>query len=68
MKTPIILSPFQLVYKLEAILPIECQIHSIKLVVELLPDTSPLEECLLYLKHLDEQQRDATLANEAHKK
>jgi hypothetical protein len=31
--------------------------------VQLLPDTSPLEEWLVYL----EQHRDAALANEAHK-
>jgi hypothetical protein len=61
-------SPFQLVYGLEAVLPIECQIPSLKLAVELLPDTTPLEEHLLYLEQLDEQRRDAALANEAHKK
>jgi hypothetical protein len=27
-----------------------------------------LEEHLIYLEHLDEQRRDADLANEAHKK
>jgi hypothetical protein len=59
-------SPFQLIYELEAVLPIECQIPYLNLVVELLPDTSPLEEHLLYLEQLDEQHRDATLANEAH--
>jgi hypothetical protein len=32
-----------------------------------LPGTSPLEDRLLYLEQLDEQCRDATLANEAHK-
>jgi hypothetical protein len=32
-----------------------------------LPDTSPLEEQLVYLEHLNGQRRDATLANEAHK-
>ena len=26
-----------------------------------------LEECLLHLEHLDEQRRDALIANEAHK-
>jgi hypothetical protein len=61
-------SPFQLVYGLEAVFPIECQIPSLKLVVQLLPDTSPLEECLLYLEQLNEQRCDATLDNEAHKK
>jgi hypothetical protein len=53
---------------MEAVLPIECQIPSLKLAVELLPDTSPLEECLLYLEQLDEKRRDAASANEAHKK
>jgi hypothetical protein len=56
-KTATGFSPFQLVYGLEVVLPIECQIPSLKLVVQLLPDTSPLEE----------QRRDAALANEAHK-
>jgi hypothetical protein len=45
----------------------ECQIPSLNLVVQLLPDTSPLEEHLLYIKQLDEQCRDESLANEAHK-
>jgi hypothetical protein len=67
-KTATSFSPFQLVYGLEAVLPIECQIPSLKLAVELLSDTSPLEECLLYLEQLDEQCRDAASANEAHKK
>jgi transposase InsO family protein len=42
-------TPFQLVYGLEAILLIECEITSLKLVVELLPNTSAKEERLLYL-------------------
>jgi transposase InsO family protein len=50
-------TPFQLVYGLEVILPIECEIPSLKLVVELLPDTSTEEERLLYLSHLDERRR-----------
>jgi hypothetical protein len=66
-KTAIGFSPFQLVYGLEAVLPIECQISSLKLAVQLLPDTSPLEERLVYLEKLNEQRRDAALANEAHK-
>jgi hypothetical protein len=61
-------SPFQLIYGLEAVLPIECQIPSLKLAVQLFPDISPLEERLLYLEQLGEQRRDTTLANEAHKK
>ena len=38
------------------------------MVVDLFPDTSPLEERLLYIKQLDEKRCDAALANEAHKK
>jgi hypothetical protein len=53
-KTATGFSPFQLVYGLEAVLPIECQIPSLKLVVQLLPDTSPLEEQLVHLEKLDE--------------
>jgi hypothetical protein len=61
-------SPFQLVYGMEAVFPIECQILSLKLEVQLLSDTSPLEEPLIYLDYLDEKHRDAALDNEAHKK
>jgi hypothetical protein len=68
LKTATGFSPFQLVYGLEVVLPIECQISSLKSIVELLSDTSPLEECLLYLEHLDEQRRDVSSTNEPHKK
>jgi hypothetical protein len=66
-KTATSFSPFQLVYGLEAVLPIECQIPSLKLAVQLLPDTSPLEEQLVHLEQLDEQRHNASLVNEAHK-
>ena len=61
-------TPFHLFYGLEAVLPIQCQIPSLKLAVELLPDTSAEEDWFLYLNNLDETQRDASLDNEAHKK
>eukprot|EP00253_Pinus_taeda_P027652 PITA_27652 len=61
-------TPFQLVYGLEATLPIECEIPSLKIAVEFLPDTTPVEERLLYLERLDETRRLASLAIEAHKK
>eukprot|EP00253_Pinus_taeda_P020159 PITA_20159 len=61
-------TPFQLVYGLEATLPIECEIPSLKLAVELLPNTTPLEECLLYLERLDETRRLANFAIETQKK
>eukprot|EP00253_Pinus_taeda_P033342 PITA_33342 len=47
-------TPFQLVYGLEATLPIKCEIPSLKLAVELLPNTTPVEQHLLYLEWLDE--------------
>jgi hypothetical protein len=47
-------TPFQLVYGLEVVLPIECEIPSLKLVIQLLPNTSAEEERLLYLTQLDE--------------
>ena len=66
-KTSTIFTIFQLVYGLEATLPIECEIPYLKLAVELLPNTTIDEEIFLYLNKLDETRRDATLANEVHK-
>ena len=60
--------PFQLVYGLEAFLPIQCEISSLKLAIDLLPNTSEEEARFLDLIHLDETHRDAAVANEAHKK
>jgi len=68
MKTTTNFTPFQLVYGLESIFPIECEIPSLKLAVELLLEMSSLEERLVHLEHFDEQRRDATIINEAHKK
>ena len=56
-KTAIGFSPYQLVHGVESILPVECEIPSLKLAVELLPDTSPLEERLVHLEQLNEQRR-----------
>jgi len=67
-KTSIGFTPFQMVYGLEVVLPIECEIPSLKLIVEFLPNTYPKEECLIYLTHLDETHCNTTMANEAHKK
>jgi hypothetical protein len=66
-KTATGFSPFQLIYGLEVVLPIEFQIPSLKLVLQLLPNTSSLEEHLLYLEKLDEKCRDAALANKDDK-
>ena len=67
-KTAMGFTPFQLVYGLEAVLPIECEIPSLRLTVELLPHTTDEEQRLLYLSHLDEIRRDAALANKMHQK
>jgi hypothetical protein len=61
-------SSFQLIHGLEAVLPIECEIPSLNIIIEILPDSSELEAHLVHLEHLDEKHRDATTANEAHKK
>ena len=49
-KTATGFSPYQLVHGVESILPVECQIPSLKLAMELLPDTSTLEEHLVHLE------------------
>ena len=67
-KTTTGFTQFQLVYRLEVVLPIQCQIPSLKLAVELLPNTSTEEKIFLYLTNLNKTRRDSALANEAHKK
>ena len=47
---------------------VECEIPSLKLAINLLPETSPLEECLVHLEQLDEQRRDALVALEVNKR
>ena len=67
-KTSTSFTPFQLIYGLEVVLLIQCQIPSLQLAVKLLPDTSIEEEIFLYLSNLDETRRDVAMANEEHKK
>lgn len=55
-------------YGLEALLPIECDIPSFKIVLELLPANFAKEERRFHLARLDETQHDDTMVNEAHKK
>ena len=61
-------TPFQLVYGIEVVLPVECEIPSMKLAIELLPNTSELEKRLVYLEQLNETHRDATMSNDVHKR
>ena len=67
-KTATGFTPFQLIYGLEAVFPIECEIPSLRLTIKLLPHTTEEEQRLLYLSHLDEIRQDAVLGNELHKK
>ena len=55
-KTATDFSSYQLVHGVESFLPVECEIPSLKLAVELLPDSSTLEECWVHLEQLDEQR------------
>ena len=61
-------TPFLLVYGLKAVLPIQCEISSHKLTVNLLLETSEEEAHFLELIQLDETRHDTALDNEAHKK
>jgi len=67
-KTAIGFTPFHLVHGTEAVLPIECEIPTLRSAVDLLPDTSPLEQHLLFLDRLDEDRRASLPHNEALKK
>ena len=67
-KTSTGLNPFQLVYNLEFVLHIECEIPSLKIATKLLPATSEEEELFLYLEHLYETRCIVALGIKAHKK
>ena len=53
---------------MESILPIECEIYSLKLEIELLPNTSYPKECLVQIEILDEQHRDTSMDIEENKR
>ena len=53
-KTNTSFSPYKFVHGVESVLLVECENPSLKLAIELLPDTSPLEERLVHLEQLDE--------------
>jgi len=67
-KTATYFTPFQLFYGIEAVLPIECEIPSLKLAIEIIPNTTAEDERFLYLNQLDENHRDVAFRNETHKK
>ena len=60
-------SPYQLIHGVESVLPVECEIPSLKLAIEILPDTFTLEEHLVHLEQLDEKHQDALVALEVDK-
>jgi len=66
-KTSTSFTPFQLVYGLEVVLPIGCEILSLELSIELLLATSE-EKRFLYLAQLDENRCTAAIANKTHAK
>ena len=66
-KTATSFYPYQLVHGVESVLLVECEIPSLKLDVELLPETYALEERLVHLEKLDEQRQDALVALEVNK-
>jgi hypothetical protein len=59
---------FHPIHEIEATLPIECEIPTLHTTIELLPDTAPLEQCLLTLESLDEDHRSSFKDNGAAKK
>ena len=46
----------------ESVLPVECEIPSLKLAMEISPDTFELEDRLVHLEKLYENRRDALVA------
>jgi hypothetical protein len=52
----------------EAVMPIECEIPSLKIKIKLLPDTIDLEAHIVHLEWLDEKHCDVSIVNETHKK
>ena len=66
-KTTTGFSRYQLVHGVESVLPVECEIPSLKLVIEILLDTYALDEHLVHLEQLDEQRQDALVTLEVNK-
>ena len=66
-KTTTGFSPYQLVHGVESVLPVECEIPSLKLAIDILPDTSPLEESLVHLEKIDEKHQDSLVSLEVNK-
>jgi hypothetical protein len=61
-------TPFHLVHGVEATLPIECEILTLRTAIELFPDTAPVEQHFLNFESLDEYRRSSLQNNEVAKK
>jgi hypothetical protein len=60
-------TPFHLVHGIKATLPIKCEIPTLRTTIEILPDTSLMEQHLHALDLLDEDHRSSLQHNEAAK-
>ena len=47
-------SPFQLIHRVEVVTLVECEIRSLKIFINVILDTTELEEHLLHLENIDE--------------
>jgi hypothetical protein len=53
-KNPMVFTPFHFVHGVEVFFPIECQIPTLWMVVELQPNTTPIDWCLISLESTNE--------------
>ena len=67
-KTMTRLITFHLVHGVEVVTPNECEIPTLHTTINLLPDTSTLEQHHLSLEHLDEYWWALRHSNEAYQK
>ena len=61
-------TPFYFVHKIEVVLLRKIEITPLKLFIEILPNTTQLEENLFYLEKLHEHIRDSNTTNNVHKR
>jgi hypothetical protein len=67
-KTTTSFTSFHLVHGIKDTLPIECEIPMLRTAIKLLPDTAPMEQCLLTLESLEEDSRSSLQHNNEAKK
>lgn len=66
-KTSIGFTPFHLIHGINSIIPIECEIPTLHTILNLVPDTPPLEQWFLHLELLKEDCCTSLQNNEGHK-